>query len=132
MIEGNSGSGKTSLALGMLSAARQRQADFKFICDDQAILQIKGKELWAWVPKSIAGKVELHGLGITPIDYRESCRIDLVCELIAQDEIERYPAQTKCLRHGISIDYIQTPGPTRSPVNSSAAAQALSAHLNKC
>ena len=39
MIEGKSGAGKTSLALGMLNAARIRGVDFAMVCDDQALIR---------------------------------------------------------------------------------------------
>lgn len=109
MIEGVSGSGKTSLALGLLEAARIRGADFSFICDDQALLETKGEELWASAPKSIAGKVEIHGSGIGDIEFRECCKIDLVCQLIDPKKIERLPPPAKCERLGISLDCIQVP-----------------------
>jgi serine kinase of HPr protein (carbohydrate metabolism regulator) len=109
MIEGESGTGKTSLALGLLNAARQRKADFKFICDDQAFLHTRDNRLWACVPQTLAGKVELFGSGIVDITYARQCRIDLVCELIKQEEIERYPTVSKCARMGIALDYVQTP-----------------------
>jgi HPr kinase/phosphorylase len=109
MIEGASGVGKTSLALGLLNAARQRQAEFNFICDDQAFLHVKDNALWARAPETLAGKVELHGSGIADIDYADKCKIDLVCELVDQHEIERFPAESKCIRMGITLDYIQTP-----------------------
>ena len=109
MIEGASGSGKTSLALGLLDAARIRGADFSFVCDDQALLTVKDGQLWASAPKSIAGKVEIHGSGIADIEFRERCKIDLVCQLIDQKKIERLPAPTKCERLGITLDYVQVP-----------------------
>lgn len=109
MIEGMSGAGKTSLALGLLDAARMRNAEFAFVCDDQAIINNRNNELWASVPKSIAGKVELFGAGIADIKFITQCRIRLVCELVNQSEIVRHPVETQCNRLGVRLDYIQTP-----------------------
>jgi len=110
MIEGQSGSGKTSLALGMLDAARLRKIDFAMVCDDQALIDIhENNELWVSSPISIAGKVELHGTGIAQIEYLKHCKIHLVCELIEQSDITRYPNSSRCTRFGIALDYIQAP-----------------------
>ena len=109
MIEGKSGAGKTSLALGLLDAARTRNAEFKFICDDQAMLHTVDNELWATAPKPLAGKVELFGAGIANIEHSAQCRIGLVCNLVNQQEIERYPAATSCRRLGIDLDYVEAP-----------------------
>jgi serine kinase of HPr protein (carbohydrate metabolism regulator) len=109
MIEGRSGSGKTSLALGLIDAARTRGAKFRFVCDDQAILQVRGDELWASVPNSLAGKVELFGAGIAKIEHAEECCIKLVCELVNQAELERYPTILNCNREGMLLDYVQAP-----------------------
>lgn len=109
MIEGASGTGKTSLALGMLNAARIRNASFNFVCDDQALMKMINGELWASAPESLSGKVELFGAGIADISYIAQCRINLVCELVNQEDIMRYPENDQCQRFGASLDYVQTP-----------------------
>ncbi len=109
MIEGASGAGKTSLALGLLNATRIRHAGFNFVCDDQALMKTVNGELWASAPKSLAGKVELFGVGIADIRYIAQCKIDLVCELVNQADIIRHPTDSQCQRFGVELDYIQTP-----------------------
>ncbi len=109
MIEGASGAGKTSLALGLLNAARIRQASFNFVCDDQALMNTINGKLWARVPESLAGKVELFGAGISDIKYVSQCKINLVCELVDQEDIIRHPGDNQCQRFGVDLDYIQTP-----------------------
>ena len=114
MIEGASGAGKTSLGLGLINAARIRGVSFEFICDDQAILFTRStdaeiSQLWARVPDAIAGKVEIFGAGIAAIEYKKQTRINLVCELVKPEKIERYPLITRCQRLGIDLDYVQIP-----------------------
>jgi len=110
MIEGISGAGKTSLALGMLNAARIRGVDFAMVCDDQALIDIrKNNELWVKAPLPIAGKVELHGGGIAAIETITECRIQLLCELINQADIIRHPSPLNCTRFGVTLDYVQAP-----------------------
>lgn len=109
MIEGPSGAGKSSLAMGLLEAARQRNIDHGFICDDRACLNVHKGELWASSPASIAGKIEIHGYGITNIPYVENAKISLVCIMVTQDRIVRHPDTTLCRRQGINIASIKIP-----------------------
>ena len=109
MIEGKSGTGKTSLALGLLDAARLRNIEASFVCDDQAMLCTKDGHLWATTPPALAGKVELYGAGITTIEFIPQCEIHLVCELVDQSQISRMPEPEKCQRLGIVLNLIYAP-----------------------
>ncbi|MCF6320824.1 MAG: HPr kinase/phosphatase C-terminal domain-containing protein [Rhizobiaceae bacterium] len=109
LIEGVSGAGKTSLALGLLEAARSRGAEAKLVCDDQAILFVKNEELWARVPETIAGKIELYGFGVVDADFIKQARIDLVCKLVVQEKIVRLPETSVHEIMGVRIDYIEAP-----------------------
>jgi len=109
MIEGASGTGKTSLALGVMEAAQNRGVEAKLVCDDQAMITARDNALWARVPESIVGKVELHGFGIVDVTHIEQCRIDLVCKLVDQDKITRLPQRRECTLLGVGIEYIEAP-----------------------
>lgn len=109
MIEGLSGAGKTSLALGLIETARLRGLSCDFVCDDQALLSILHEKLWVKAPDEIAGKIELFGIGIAQIPHIETCKIDLVCKLIDQNQIERFPDPVTEDRLGISIAAINLP-----------------------
>ena len=61
LISGRSGAGKTSLMLGLLEAAQQKNQSVNFVSDDQVILTAENGKLIGSAPIAIAGKVEIFG-----------------------------------------------------------------------
>ncbi len=109
MIEGAAGAGKTSLALGLIEAARARGLDGALVADDQALLSARGGRLMARVPGPIAGKVELRGFGICEVEHREEAMIGVVAEIAEPETIERMPEPQTCERAGVSVDLVRVP-----------------------
>jgi serine kinase of HPr protein (carbohydrate metabolism regulator) len=109
MITGRSGSGKTSLALGLLEAFSASGKSAHFICDDQALLEERDGVLIAHAPKALAGRLELRGYGIIEMAYEPSCKIVLVANLVEPDQIERMPVPKQVSVQGISIREIDVP-----------------------
>ena len=72
LFRGPSGSGKSDLALRCI----EKGADL--ISDDQTILCRKNKKIIASAPRTIAGKLEVRGLGIVDFPYREDASLVLV------------------------------------------------------
>src|SRR5690242_16329827 len=62
LISGPSGSGKSDLALRLLDRG------FTLVSDDQTIVRRDGNRLIATAPPTIAGKLEVRGIGIVDID----------------------------------------------------------------
>ena len=62
MITGPSGSGKSDLALRLLDRG------FALVSDDQTIVKRDGGRLLASPPPTIAGKLEIRGIGIVDMD----------------------------------------------------------------
>ena len=58
LISGPSGSGKSDLALRLLDRG------FALVSDDQTVVKKQGDALLASAPPSIAGKMEVRGIGI--------------------------------------------------------------------
>ena len=85
LFRGPSGSGKSDLALRCI----EKGADL--ISDDQTILCRKNKKIIASAPRSIAGKLEVRGLGILDFPYREDASLVLVLDLINEGALERLP-----------------------------------------
>ncbi|WP_295491266.1 HPr kinase/phosphorylase [Sphingorhabdus sp. EL138] len=85
LLLGPSGSGKSDLALRLIDRGA------KLICDD--ILNIEnGYGLpQLTIAPNIAGKIEVRGIGICPIDFVQSAPLRLVVQL-AQD-VERMPPE---------------------------------------
>ncbi len=113
MIEGQSGAGKTSLALGLIEQFNLNGKTACLISDDQVLLEVvdKGDEqrLRAHRPDAIAGKVEIRGFGISNLASKANCEIDLIVELLGDEKIERMPSAKFCYRNGVRCAYIQVP-----------------------
>ena len=58
LITGDSGTGKSSLAAGLMSHGAL------LVSDDQVVLSVRQDRLIARAPETIKGKMELYGLGI--------------------------------------------------------------------
>ena len=85
LFRGPSGSGKSDLALRCI----EKGADL--ISDDQTILCRKNKKIIASAPRTIAGKLEVRGLGIVDFPYREDASLVLVLDLINEGTVARLP-----------------------------------------
>src|SRR6266566_4511248 len=75
LISGPSGSGKSDLALRLLDRG------FVLVSDDQTIVRKEGDRLVASAPPTIAGKLEVRGIGIVEMERTENVPIALVVEL---------------------------------------------------
>jgi serine kinase of HPr protein (carbohydrate metabolism regulator) len=89
LITGRSGSGKSDLALRLIDRG------FKLVSDDQTIVRRQGDRLVASAPSTIAGKLEIRGIGIVDMDTAEDVPIALLVELAGEfarlpdDDLER-------------------------------------------
>ncbi|MEH6724733.1 MAG: HPr kinase/phosphatase C-terminal domain-containing protein [Hyphomicrobiales bacterium] len=88
LITGRSGSGKSQLALALMSDAARPST---LVADDGVLLRAEGTDLWASVPRRLRGKIERYGMGIEIHGFVETCRLVLVVELTPPDQIERMP-----------------------------------------
>jgi serine kinase of HPr protein (carbohydrate metabolism regulator) len=87
LISGPSGSGKSDLALRMLDRG------FMLVSDDQTIVRRDGDRLIATAPPTIAGKLEVRGIGIVEMDRLDEVPIAIVVELTS--EIQRLPDDSR-------------------------------------
>lgn len=88
LLLGPSGSGKSDLALRLIDAGA------RLVADDQVILTRIGEKLIANAPPTLAGRLEVRGVGIMALDGGRVWRkmpITLAVELVAPDRIERLP-----------------------------------------
>lgn len=83
LITGPSGSGKSDLALRLLDRG------FSLISDDQTIVRRDGQRLLATPPPTIAGKLEIRGIGIVEIEHVSDLPVALLVELTS--DIQRLP-----------------------------------------
>ena len=87
LITGPSGSGKSDLALRLLDRG------FTLVSDDQTLVRRDGARLLASAPPSIAGKLEVRGIGIIEMDHADGVPVALLVELTS--DIQRLPDDSR-------------------------------------
>ena len=87
LISGPSGSGKSDLALRLLDRG------FTLVSDDQTIVKKDGARLLASAPPTIAGKLEIRGIGIIEMERIDNVPVGLIVELTS--DIQRMPDDSR-------------------------------------
>jgi serine kinase of HPr protein (carbohydrate metabolism regulator) len=87
LITGPSGSGKSDLALRLLDRG------FTLVSDDQTVVKKDGDRLLASAPATIAGKLEIRGMGIIEMERVENVPVALLVELAG--DIQRLPDDSR-------------------------------------
>src|SRR5438128_9303136 len=87
LISGPSGSGKSDLALRLLDRG------FTLVSDDQTIVKKDGARLLASAPPTIAGKLEIRGIGIVEVERTDNVPVGLIVELTS--DIQRMPDDSR-------------------------------------
>lgn len=84
LLTGPSGAGKSDLLLRLISGGWRAAAD------DYVHVWSSDHRLYARAPDRIAGRMEIRGLGITPMPARPFTRVDLIARCV-DDPPERLP-----------------------------------------
>jgi serine kinase of HPr protein (carbohydrate metabolism regulator) len=87
LLRGASGAGKSDLALRLIDAGA------RLIADDQSELHRRGDSIIARAPATIAGLVEVRGIGIIRLDALAEAPVALLVDLVAPESLERLPAR---------------------------------------
>ena len=99
LLRGAPGSGKSSLALQLIEAQGsglgQENLLGMLVSDDQTILTLKDGLLLASPPDSIAGLLELRGVGLVKVSFAQIVTLRLVVDLKPAVQIERMPEPEK-------------------------------------
>ncbi len=91
LIVGPSGSGKSDLALRCISGEGLGWfGRFQLVSDDQVLLAPLDTGLRLSPPASIAGKLEVRGVGIVDVEHVGEARLWLVARLV-NEPVERLP-----------------------------------------
>lgn len=120
LIEGASGAGKSDLALRLIDRGAT------LISDDYTLLNREGAALVASAPETIAGRIEVRGLGIVPMPHADRATVALVVRLT--DMPERMPPddQRRSIA-GVGIPEVAIdPRPASAPIKVELALRRLS------
>jgi len=92
LLRGTPGSSKSDLALRFLALAGEAALRPLLIADDQVWVETQenGQAL-ASVPETLAGLIEVRGLGIAEMPFEPTARLVLVCDLVPADQVPRMP-----------------------------------------
>lgn len=94
LLRGASGSGKSDLALRFIASRGtwpSGQGAPALVADDQTTLVQTNGVLMASAPPTIAGKMEVRGVGIVAVPTQPTARVRLVVDLVSVNEVARLP-----------------------------------------
>lgn len=109
LIRGPSGAGKTALAATLIRETR-RDGGFAFlVADDRVALSAENGRLVARVPATIAGRMEIRGCGIVPVDHEPAAVVRLVVDLVAPGALDRMPEDAEMAARIDGIEIARQP-----------------------
>ena len=101
LLRGPPGSGKSDLALRLIDEGAT------LVADDRTHLSLRGDDVVARAPETIAGKLEVRGIGIVRTDARSEVRLALAVDL--KTDFERLPTPQTMDLLGVSIPLLRLP-----------------------
>jgi len=109
LIRGKPGLGKSDLAL------RLRDRGATLLADDQTRLLETDQGIVAAVPDTIAGLIEVRGLGVVPVSAcsrpKAEIPVALIVELVEDPkDIDRLPEDTVCTVCGTELPFVKVYG----------------------
>jgi serine kinase of HPr protein (carbohydrate metabolism regulator) len=93
LLRGGSGAGKSDLALRFLSLPPEAGLEARLVADDQVAIEARSGRLIAWPPATLAGKLEVRGLGIVPLPYLSEASLVLAVDLVEPESVPRMPPE---------------------------------------
>ena len=118
LIRGQSGIGKSDLALRLIDSGAT------LISDDVTICKKIGDYLYLYPHSDARGLLEVREIGIMTVPYVENIKLTLVVELVEQ-KLERIPRMMSCNILGVKFPKIKIFG------KSSSAAAKIKIKLNQ-
>ncbi len=97
LLLGGTGGGKSDLALRLIDAGA------RLVADDYTDLALEEGRLVACARPSIAGKLEVRGVGIVEVPSVPRAVVGLAVDLVAPVEVERLPDRRRRAYLGIEI-----------------------------
>jgi serine kinase of HPr protein (carbohydrate metabolism regulator) len=97
LLFGPTGAGKSDLALRLIDQGA------RLVSDDQTRIKKQAEQLMAAPPETLAGRIEIRGLGIVTLPFSESVRLTACFNLMDASHIERMPEPKARKILGISL-----------------------------
>jgi len=97
LLRGPSGSGKSDLALRLVDGGAT------LVADDRVVLSRAGDVVLACAPETIAGRIEVRGLGIVRLAPAGTVSLRLVADLVAPGDVERLPKPRETVILGVAL-----------------------------
>ncbi|WP_099867066.1 HPr kinase/phosphorylase [Pararhizobium haloflavum] len=109
LITGPSGSGKSELALRLLTSALLSGRFAGLVADDQVLIDVRHGRVIARTPPAIAGQIEVRGSGIVRVPHLTACVLHLALAPGEASGADRIPAEgERCeLEGGISLPVLR-------------------------
>jgi HPr kinase/phosphorylase len=80
----------------------------ELVADDRVILTRTPRGIETAPPPALAGKIEVRGVGILEVPYRSSALLTLAVDLVAADDVPRYPLDRATATFlGIEVPLVQ-------------------------
>jgi serine kinase of HPr protein (carbohydrate metabolism regulator) len=97
LLRGPSGSGKSDLALRLVDEGA------RLVADDQTEVARRDSSIEMSAPATLAGLIEVRGLGIVRVPHVAWAPLRLVVDLVPDSAIERMPEPSFCTIEGVSL-----------------------------
>jgi HPr kinase/phosphorylase len=95
LLRGAPGSGKSDLALRFMSLPAEGEPRPLLVADDQVFVEARANgTLIVSPPPTIAGKLEIRGLGILDVPFLAEAELVLVCDLVDAKDVPRMPPES--------------------------------------
>ena len=85
LLRGPPGAGKSDLALRLIDDGA------RLVADDQTLLRRANDRVLVRAPATIAGLLEIRGVGIVRVDPLDEAPLALIVDLVPSEQVERIP-----------------------------------------
>ena len=98
LLRGSPGAGKSDLALRFMALPDDGALQPRLVADDQVLVTAGADgKLVASPPPTIAGRIEVRGLGIMEMPFLAQAELVLVCDLVGGEDVPRMPIDAEAL-----------------------------------
>lgn len=92
LLRGRPGSGKSDLALRFMALPANGKLKPLLVADDQVFVEARTNgTLIVSAPSTIAGKIEVRGVGIVQVRFLPEAQLTVVCDLVGATDVPRLP-----------------------------------------